>query len=355
MLKKLLAVGAGAVVLSGCSLGVPGMGGLSSGGGSIWKSFDSGQTFAPKITVDEKRTIASADVLTFAFHPTDPQTIYIGTAGSGLFKTTDGGEHWVPVVFPPLKNYGLAIDRSDGDRLYASGVYGDIAKMYRSDDAGQNWKEIYTEPGPGTVITALGSNPDVPSVLYAGTSAGVVVKSMNGGETWDNVALAKGPVTKVLFESGLPDKVTLLVFNQGVMASSDGGKNWSDHTVSQTGASFGTGNGKPMNMTALEADPLQSGTFYAGAANGLFRSRDGGKNWEAIDIIESSRKFPVRSVAISPVNSDEIVYASGNAFYRSTDGGVRWATTQLDISRGVSVIEYDPLQPATVYFALRKF
>lgn len=361
MLKKILAVGAGAFILSGCSLNVPVPGGLSSTGGSVWKSFDGGQTFAPKATIDEKRRISSADVLAFAFHPTDPQIIYIGTLESGLFRTTDGAEHWEPIVFPPTRNYGLAIDQSNGDRIYASGVYEGIAKMYRSDDAGKNWKEIYTEPGTGTVITALGSNPDVPNTLYAGTSAGVIIKSTNGGETWDNVVLAKdtaantGAITKVLFERGSPDKVTLLVFNQGALVSTNGGKAWSDYSKNIYLSSPEERRARPESMTTIVADPALRSVLYAGAKNGLFRSRDSGKSWEALDIIESSKAFSIRSVAISPANSNEIVYASGNAFYKSTDGGKKWATTQLEIDRGVSVIEYDPAQPGMIYFALRKF
>jgi PBP1b-binding outer membrane lipoprotein LpoB len=60
MIKRIVAVAVGAVFLSGCSMPVPGAG---SEKGSIWKSSDSGQTFAVKSRVDEKRSIASADVL----------------------------------------------------------------------------------------------------------------------------------------------------------------------------------------------------------------------------------------------------------------------------------------------------
>lgn len=341
----------GACVLSGCSPSVPLPGAT---GGSIWKSFDGGQTFVPKVTVDEKRRIASADVLAFVIDPDSPETIYIGTMSNGLFKTTDGAEHWEPLEFPPLKNYGLALDRNDRDRIYASGVYNDIAKIYRSDDAGKNWKEIYTEPGAGTVITALGSSPDIPGTLYAGTSAGVIIKSTNGGDTWDNIGSASGAVTRVLFEKGMSEKVLLLVFNGGMRVSADGGKTWADHTGT-TLSSFGTDQVRPDGITTVVTDPKTPGTLYAGAKNGLFRSRDSGQSWQALDIIESSKKFPVRAVAVNPANSGEIVYASGSAFYKTTDGGVKWATTELAIDRSVNILEYDPSRPEALYFTLRKF
>jgi photosystem II stability/assembly factor-like uncharacterized protein len=353
MWRKILLIVVSALLLSGCSLGLPTDLGTSSGG-SIWKSSDSGQTFNPKVTIDEKTKISSADVLSFVFDPQNSNVIYIGTKENGIFKTSDGAEHWERLTFPPLKIYGLTIDRNNNHRLYASGVYQDIAKMYRSDDAGKDWKEIYTEPGKGTVITALGSNPSAPDILYAGTSAGVVIKSTNGGETWSNVLAAKGPVTKVLFREGQADSVTLLVFNQGVAFSSDGGKTWNDYTA-QSFLPSNKENIQPDGIIALSADPVRTNVLYAGAKNGLFRSEDNGKNWQELAIIESSKKFPVRAIAINPQNVGEIVYASGNAFYRSVDGGVKWATTQLEIDRGVGNIEYDLSNPKIIYFTLRKF
>jgi photosystem II stability/assembly factor-like uncharacterized protein len=355
MLRK-LAVIAAAISLSGCSnIAI-----TTESSGSIFKSFDGGQTFVSKAVVDDKHRI-SADVLSFAFHPSDSQTLYVGTAASGLFKTVDGAEHWTQLNFPPTKNYGFIVDATRPDRLFASGVYNDIAKIYRSDDAGQNWKEIYTEPGSGTVITALGESPSNHDVLYAGTSAGVIIKSVNGGDTWENLTTAQGAVLKVLFEHSVTGKVMLLISGVGMLVSYDDGKTWNDFsqgkfqkalstTASAVASAVATVS--PSDIVTVESG---EGVLYAGAKNGLFRSHDDGKTWESLEIIESSRKFPIRSLAVNPSDTNEIVYAAGNAFYKSIDGGQTWSTTQLDISRGVSVLRYDPTHPDLLYFALRKF
>ncbi|MBP9697779.1 MAG: hypothetical protein KBD65_01160 [Candidatus Moranbacteria bacterium] len=365
--KKVLAIVAFSMLLSGCTVKLPvAVPGASTGGGSVWKSSDSGETFSSKVvvTVDgAEQKITSADVLNFVFSPSDQQVIYMGTLGSGLFKTIDGAEHWEKLVFPPTKIYGLTIDRSNANLVYASGVISDVGKVYRSEDGGKEWKEVYTEPGAGTVITALGSSPDVPSTIYAGTSAGVIIKSMDGGETWKNVFVAKGPITDLVFHPGLPATVTFLIFSKGTIMSSDGGGTWNDYASLSANASSSSQTGTAVDLTALQpsgittlvADPSRPGLLYAGGSNGLFKSDNYGESWQALPIIESSRKFPIRSVAISPKNSAEVIYVSGSAFYKSIDRGMTWSTIQLKIDRGVSVIEYTPNASEIIYFGLRKF
>jgi hypothetical protein len=74
-----------------------------------------------------------------------------------------------------------------------------------------------------------------------------------------------------------------------------------------------------------------------------------------VNIIESSKAFPVRAIAINPQNSKEIIYSSAKALYKSVDGGVTWATFQLDTTKEISVLLYDPTNAAKIYGGLRSF
>ncbi len=344
--------------LTGCTIKLPTSGSSTAATGSVYKSTDAGNTFEAKITIDEKTKLSSADVLSVAIHPTNSQIIYIGTETNGLFRTTNGADTWQKIAFPPTKIYGLTVDNTNGDRLFATGVYESTGKIYRSLDAGTNWKEVYTEPGSGTVITALTLDRTNPNILYAATSAGVVIRSLDGGETWKNVVLASGPVTQV-FAS---DKTIVLgLFEKGTEVSFDQGATFVDNTKVDFSAQVTTVVDQekkvvlPQSIYTLTEDPHQRGVFLAGAKNGLFRTTDYGKTWSAVDIIESSKKFPIRAIAINPVNSNEIVYTSGEALYKSNDGGVKWSTAELKIGRGVSHLFYDPQNPSTLFFTLRKF
>jgi photosystem II stability/assembly factor-like uncharacterized protein len=360
MLQKTLLLGGILFFLTGCSISLPGTSATSGGAtGSIYKSVDAGETFVPKVKIDDKKSISSADVLSVAMHPTNSQVIYIGTDKTGMFRTVNSGETWEQIAFPPTKIYGLAIDATNGDKIFATGVYENTGKVYRSVDAGANWKEMYTEPGQGTVITALTLDSVNPSIVYAATSAGVVIRSTDSGDTWRNVVTAKGPVTEIFVN----DKTILLtIFNQGTEVSFDQGVTFEDNTKESVGTQVQNVVGAdevkvvlPANIYTIARDPRQTSVYYAGAGNGLFRTADYGKTWQEIDIIESSKKFPIRAIAVNPQSSNEIVYASGGAFYKSIDGGVKWSTAELKIGRGVSKIFYDPANPSTLFFTLRKF
>ncbi len=315
------------------------------------------------MTVSEKLHISSADILSWAIDPQNPQTMYIGTTDDGMFRTKDGAEHWEKMDFPPERIFGIAVDLSDSRRIFATGVYGNVGKIYRTEDGGENWKEVYVEPGPGTVISSFVMHPSNSRILYAATDKGGVIKSIDGGEQWKNIYDAKGPVTKILLGRKVPESVSLLVFQKDVLSSLDGGATWVDKTKNAEKAKDGKAQEKPgeevVSLTSpvsLNVDPNTPSILYAGTTStGLLRSSDFGITWRALPIIESAKRYPIRAVAVSPENPNEIVLSSGSAFYRSTDGGQRWSVTELGIDRGVSIILYEPGNSAILYFGLRKF
>lgn len=360
MVKKSLVVAGLAVLLSGCTVSLPfdapAPAPIEEGGstdtfdrkvesGSLWKSLDGGQTFVVQSRVDAGQTITKADVLGLSFHPQDSNIIYAGTVDHGIFKTMDGGESWQQIVFPPKKIYSFILDRNQPDaRMFASGTLNKLGKIFRTDDGGANWRAVYTEPGADVVITILAQHPRDTNILFAGTSAGTVVKSTDSGETWKNVGGAlDGPITEIAFDAVRPMSLYAFSFNKKVYASSDGGLTWTDKDMET-----------PAALLSITADPIVSGRIYGSKNGGLYRSNDFGKKWEKVNIIESAETFPVRAVAINPRDSEEIIFAAGAAFYKSKNGGSTWAVVDLFIDKGVSVLAYDPSNPLSIYMALRK-
>lgn len=349
MKKVAFGLAAASLLLSGCSF--PGQSGSNGQSAAFLRSTDGGVTFTPKVTIDEKTNFASADILSLAFHPQNTQGVFLGTREDGLLMTEDNGEHWKKINYPPTKVYGLVSTGGNPFRLFATGEWQGRGKIYRSDDNGENWKEIYTEPSDGVVILSLAVSPSDSRLLYAGTSAGVIVKTSDGGDTWQNIntgnATVNKPILSMAFDAIQNNLVYFVISGKGILTW-DGEKFLDESAMN----SFSQ-NSAVASATSIGVDPSRSGTVYAGTTHGLFRSADFGKTWTALNIIESSKQFPIRSVAVSPNNSNELMYSSALAVYRSIDGGVHWSTYQLQGSRPAGLIRYDAQNTGVVYVGLR--
>ncbi len=356
--------------------------------GSVWKSDDGGGTFFSQSKINETARIEKADILSIAYHPSKPATVFVGTVEDGIFSTDNGGDTWKQIVFPPKKIYSFIPDKNDPDhRMFASGVLGNQGKMFRTDNGGETWKDIYSEPGQGTFVSALSQHFADRNVIFAGTSSGTVVKSVDGGNTWRNIGnKIDGSVSDIAFDATKKMVTYLLAMGQKLYYSSDGGAQWIDWEdakqkevqaiqeaatkLSMKGDQKGAQkkqeqaqklsernqkNRMPQNIVSIAADPNVSGTIYAGTGSGLFRSPDYGKYWYEINIIESAKTFPIRSIAVNPKNSREVVFVSGKAFYKSVNGGETWAITSLGVDRDASFVAYDPFDPKYLFIGLRKF
>jgi photosystem II stability/assembly factor-like uncharacterized protein len=367
MVKKYLLVAVCAVMLSGCTVKLPVGNPAPTGSvdpsdafgktvqpGSIWKSIDGGKLFEVKSRIDDTQSIAKADVLALSFHPTDHETLYIGTVDNGIFKTTDGAETWQPIAFPPKKIYSFILDKNLPDeRMFASGNIGDVGKVFRTDDGGETWRAVYTEPSSGVVITILAQHPRDMSVIFAGTSTGTVVKSTDGGETWKNVGRAvDGPITDIVFDAAKQYFLYAFSFGGKVYFSEDGGLTWQNVA---TDPPKDSGLLKiPDGLLSITVDPSISGRVYGTTTGGLYRSDNFGVGWKKLNIIESAEKLPIRSVAVNPTNASEIVFTAGSVFYKSINGGETWSVVDVYIDRSVSVLAYDPSETQTIYMMLRK-
>lgn len=335
------------LLLSGCSF--PGT--LSSkGGAAVLKSTDGGKTYLPTVTIDAKTTFAPADIVSFVFESGNSKRILVGTRENGIFTTENGGEVWKKMNFPPTKTYGLVSDWNRPERLYASGEWQGRGKIYKSDNRGEKWDEIYSEPNTGTVITALMQSPRNASTIFVGTSAGVMIRTTDGGLTWGNLESVEAPVLSFAFDAS-GDVLYALLSGKGIVRSRDGGATFEEIP----GKSERSVTKSLPTATALAPDPSRSGMLFVGTKEGLFRSSDFGDSWEEVSILESSKKFSIRAIAINPKNSNELLYSAALALYKSIDGGKTWSVTQLDGSRAAGFLRYDPSDSNTIYAAFRIF
>lgn len=356
-MKRILAISviiSSALIFSGCSLGNVNLGGGSAKQKTgFLKSTDGATTWVNKEKIDDKKNIASADIISMAINPKDPNNIYIGTLANGIFVTKDGAEIWTPVAFPD-KVYGLALDPQNPQIIYASGINNGRGKIYKRENEESQWKEIYTEPADGTFISSMAIDKNNPRVIYAGTNAGVIIKSEDGGGRWNNLPInngLQGAIISIAIDAGNSSHVLFGVFQKGIYETKNAGGSIENITerLKDQGKSRNSG-----VVYSLIADPYFGGTFYAGLDRGLFKTTNGSSDWKEVNIIESSKKFPIRAIAINPKNSSEVIYSAAKAIYKSVDGGNRWSTFELDTVKSIGVIKYDPNNSSNVYAGFRE-
>jgi photosystem II stability/assembly factor-like uncharacterized protein len=212
-----------------------------------------------------------------------PHRLYVGTIGEGLWRSTDGGASFARAsdgMFVECHVRALAVHPRQPRTLYLGSEQG----LFRSTDGADNWSRVES-PLDGLQIWSLLLLPSDPDVILAGTCPSRLFRSGDGGRTW-----AEG-------EAALERNCPRIL-----------------HT----------------RVTALAEDPGEPGTVWAGVEiDGLHRSRDGGRTWQAVGQGLSSRD--IHAIAILPGRGGpgRLLATTNNDVNLSTDGGATWRPLQV--------------------------
>lgn len=268
-----------------------------------------------------------------AIDPQNSQILYAGTAGSGLFKSIDGGASWnyVPIDSGPEAQYVglLAIHPQEPGVLYAITGIG----FLMSWDGGASWQS------PGYVpygVHAWAFDPMDPRTIYLATEGNGVVKSTDGGTTWGASGLSELTVTSLAIDPKAPHVLYAGTAGRGVFKSEDGGSSWK-------AINGGLGNDW---VYALAIHPQQSDVIYAGTGSRALKSRDGGANWYGV-----LGGFYVHSIVINALRP-HVVYTGtdGDGVLMSTDGGEYWSLINDGLDDpGIYTLAIDPGNSDVLY------
>jgi photosystem II stability/assembly factor-like uncharacterized protein len=224
------------------------------------------------------------------------------------------------------------------------------------------WERIADLPRS---INEIIADPSNPGVFYAGAgeqgSGSGVYKSEDYGLTWKRASsgLPNEDVNSLFISSDSSHRLFASLFVSAtthIYSSDDGGESW--NLLSNTGIFGGL-------KQRLVGDPKSSENQFL-ILDGLFRSRDGGRNWQPIN--EGLPQDPnfdhgayVLTVAIDP-NDSQIVYAGtgsiggqGNGVFRSNDGGMTWLPSNKGmLDYRISALKIDPTDSKIVYAGAEK-
>ena len=223
-----------------------------------------------------------------AFHPTDPNQIFIATPAGGLWKSNNVGATWIPLtdMLPSLGVSGIVVDWSNSNRIYILTGDGDGGNMPSegvlvSNDGGSTWAPTGNFPIAASTAwfgMRLIQHPSQAGTLIAATTNGLY-RTTNSGNTW--VLEANGDFTDVAFKPGDPTIVyaTRRWSSTPFMRSTNTGDTWT--TVGITGVPSGS------TRVALAVTPHNANYVYllAGPATstgnfvGVYRSTNSGESF----------------------------------------------------------------------------
>lgn len=303
-------------------------------------------------------------VLSLAFHPTDSNTLWVGSAGGGLWRSTNGGHgaanginwQYVPTGFPVLSISAIAIPRTNPNVLYigTGEVYNNTALnsgvtgaghvrtfrgsygigILKSTDGGVSWSKSldfsYSNlKGVSDIVIDSANN----SIVYAATTDGVY-RTLNAGATWQLIPGVPALAMDLVYKPGNP---SVLYASCGNFRSSGSGIY---KTVNANAAGTPTftrlTSGLPTTISGkirLAVTPASPATLFASIGNdparttdpeGLYRSINDGATWTGLrtgsSSIISNQGWYSHDVAVSTTNASRVYWGELN-FHSSTNGG----------------------------------
>jgi hypothetical protein len=168
-------------------------------------------------SVQPKSIDGTPPLLVMTFAPTDPLTAYLGTEGSGIFKSNDDGATWTPSGLSTLTVRDIAISPTDAEMVYAA--TDGSGSVYLSPDDGDNWGNLLL---PGVTAYSLAVPTTDPDSLYAGTSNGVYFFD---GIGWIGSGLSGFEVYDLVIHPSDSETIYAAT-NNSAFISFDGGNSW---------------------------------------------------------------------------------------------------------------------------------
>jgi photosystem II stability/assembly factor-like uncharacterized protein len=362
----------------------------------IYRSLDGGQSWEKVLSKNDD--VGGADL---AFDPRNAQTIYAvlwasrrppwttgnsyGAAGSGLYKSDDGGKTWRELTkgLPSgrdLGRIGLAIAPSDPKRVYAMVQSESAGGVYRSDDAGESWTRGNSEErvcGRGDDFAFIRVHPNEPDTIFVPNTS--TYRSTDGGRTFTAIKGAPGGDDyHTVWINPENAQIIALASDQGATISVNGGETWSSwynqptaqfyHVITDNQFPYWVYGGQQESGSAgiasrsdfgeitfrdwypvgveeygyVAPDPLDPNIIYGGKATKFNRITGQTQDVSPVALRTGKYRFNRTAPLIFSPADPHTLYLGSNVLFKTTDGGNSWQTISPDLTRE------DPGVPATL-------
>ena len=273
----------------------------------------------------------------------NPLVMYAVTDVAGVYKSVDGGQNWAAInnginLAGPLGD--IAVSPSNSSIIMASG-----AETYLSKNGGASWTDLLYNGNQST--NCIRFNPQDPNIITLGTSHGLL-QTQDGGSTWQDIGKFKGHyIFAIEVDQQNPGTIYEIdidpvIYNHTVWKTTDGGNSW----VQLAGLPSFVGHLKvdPSNSSILYAATMRYGTA---AEYGIYKSVDGGDTWT--QVVANSLHYT--NIVIDSSNPNHVYVAADNGVYRTGNGGLNWEFSEPQKFRDVMVLAIAESNPSVLYGA----
>lgn len=313
-------------------------------------------------------TVVSGRVNAIAIDPADPRTIYAGSAGGGVWKSTDSGGTWTPLsnAWPYEEVSSLAVDPTSPSTLYVG--TGDFHAwsdrsfgLMKSTDGGLSFAQLAVPETGKCSISSIVVFPEAPSVVLLTSgrgrvSYGKVWRSTDGGATWAAPIAVQAEWSQVALgvRDGAGSRAAYAVgwnLSGGLMYRSfDQGLSWTALNVPWGPDQYG------ISVATSPLDPLRV-YVLAGNDRKIFRSVDGGTSWtdatgdlrrDDFEWNQVDYDWCFACTSSGGASPSDVLFVGLKHLYRSESNGVSWITTPHGHD-DMHCIVPDPRDPRRVY------
>jgi hypothetical protein len=225
----------------------------------------------------------------------NPLNVFIGIAHEALYRTSDGGKSWDRAFDGDVR--AVAVDPTDGRTVY---VGTEPVRLYKSEDSGSHWEEIsallefppevkanwsFPRPPHQGHVRQIFIDPKNPKVIYLALEHGGIVRTFDGGSTWQDVSRGIDYLD-IHFVANFPDDPSLFFAStaRGFYSSRDPAEGWqrAENGLEKNfcyNLVFFPGN--PTTMLLATGDGSPAFWERPGVArSSIYRSLNGAKSWE---------------------------------------------------------------------------
>jgi photosystem II stability/assembly factor-like uncharacterized protein len=321
---------------------------ISSPGGGIWKTINSGTTWTP--LVDNTSTFM--DVNNLAIDPSNPNTIFAAVNTVGVIKSTNAGANWAMTGAGTTFPKKVMVHPTNSNKIYATGDNGD--GIYESSNGGTTW----TQRLAGVSMEDMEFKPNDPTIMYASgnnAAATTFYRSADGGITWTAITsgITNAGRTITAVSPADANVVYMIQANGNIFGklykSTDSGLNFvtliTGNPANNTNF-FGYDNGEdnagqPGANMSLAVNPTNANDLSMGAVN-VWRSQNGGTTFAKV----TNWNIGAAPNGYNHADVNDLVYVGAN-LYSGSDGGIYrtdysvvGANSWTDLSTGLGTRQF---------------